>query len=194
MRYEKVTRMLHLFLLLTVLAQLLTEQLMRVPKPGEPIDLVAGFIFSVHQMIGFVVLIIAITYLLVIMDKVENRMRLFPWLEQGLRTALLAEIRHDLPGWFKGKLPAPDQAHLIAGTVHGLGLLLATGLGVTGSIIFLGIKHDGSMPPAIHTIKEIHELLGTTLWIYFVGHVSMAVMHQIKGHRVMQAIFSSEKP
>jgi len=65
-------------------------------------------------------------------------------------------------------------------------------LGVTGSIIFLGIKHDGSMPPAIHTIKEIHELLGTTLWIYLIGHVSMAVLHQIKGHRVMQAIFSSE--
>jgi len=192
MRYEKVTRVLHLFLLLTVLVQLLTEQLMQVPKPGEPIDLVAGFIFSVHQMIGFVVLIIAITYLLVIMDKVESRMRLFPWLEQGLRTALIAEIRRDLPGWFKGKLPSPDQAHLIAGTVHGLGLLLATGLGVTGSIIFLGIKHDGSMPPAIHTIKEIHELLGTTLWIYLIGHVSMAVLHQIKGHRVKQAIFSSE--
>ena len=193
MRYEKVSRVFHIALLLTVLAQLLTEQFMQVPKPGEPIDLVAGFIFSVHQMIGFIVLIIAITYLLVIMDKLEHRTRLFPWLDRDLRAALLIEIKRDLPGWFTGKLPNPEQAHLIAGTVHGLGLLLATGLGMTGSIIFLGIKHDGSMPPAIHTLREIHELLGTMLWIFIIGHVSMAVIHQIKGHRVLQAIFSSDK-
>jgi len=192
MKYEKSIRILHLILLLTVLSQLLTELFMQVPKPGEQFAALPLLLFSIHWVIGFFVLIIALSYLMLIMDREDHRNRRSPWLEQDLRSALIAEIKRDVPGWLKGKLPVPDQAHLIAGTVHGLGLLLATGLGSTGVIIYLGMKHDGSMPAAIHAIKEIHEIFGILLWLFVIGHLSMALMHQIKGHRVIQNIFSGD--
>lgn len=163
---------------------------MQVPKPGEAADHFALFLFSIHWVIGFFVVIICLAYLMLVMDKVEHRNRLFPWLEKDLRASLLIEAKRDIPGWLKGKLPSPDQAHLIAGTVHGLGLLLATALGMTGVIIYLGIKHDGSMPPAIRAIREIHEVLGIMLWLFIVGHLLMATLHQIKGHRVLQNMFT----
>jgi cytochrome b561 len=190
MRYEKSIRILHILLLLTVLSQLVTELFMQVPKPGEQFEFFPLFLFSVHWVIGFFVLIIGLSYLMLVLDKDDHRNRLFPWLEKDLRTALIVEAKRDIPGWLKGKLPAPDQVHLIAGTVHGLGLLLATALGMTGVIIYLGIKHDGSMPPAIRAIREIHEVLGIMLWLFIVGHLLMATLHQIKGHRVLQNMFT----
>ena len=192
MRYNKTIRILHLMLMLGVLAQLCSELLMQVPKPGESIDQMAGFFFSIHQLIGFVVLIIAITYLMVIMEHSKHKNRLFPWLDATLRAELIREIQRDIPGWFRGVLPSPDQAHLLAGTVHGLGLILATGLGLSGSVIYLGINSDGSMPPPIHTIKELHEILGTLMWIFMAGHLVMALLHQVKGHQVLQKIFTAD--
>lgn len=190
MRYEKSIRILHILLLLTVLSQLATELFMQVPKPGEQPEFFPLFLFSIHWVIGFFVVIICLSYLMLVLDKDDHRNRLFPWLERDLRTALIAEAKRDIPGWFKGRLPPPDQVHLIAGTVHGLGLLLATSLGMTGVIIYLGIKHDGSIPPAIHFIREIHEVLGIMLWLFIVGHLLMATLHQIKGHRVLQNMFT----
>jgi len=191
MKHEKSIRIIHLLLMFTVVGQLLTEQFMKVPKPGEQFEAFALFLFSIHQLIGFAVMIIAITYLMVVMDNLVHRNRLFPWLDGTLRASLISEAKRDIPGWFKGNLPPPAQAHLIAGTVHGLGLMLATGMGMTGVIIYLGMKHDGSMGAGIHTIREIHELLGTVMWIFVFGHILMAIMHQIKGHRIMQDMFSS---
>lgn len=193
MRYEKSIRILHILLLLTVLSQLATELFMQAPKQGEAADHFALFLFSIHWVIGFFVVIICLSYLMLVLDKDDHRNRLFPWLEGDLRTALIVEAKRDIPGWFKGILPSPDQAHLIAGTVHGLGLLLATGLGMTGVIIYLGIKHDGSMPPAIHFIREVHEVLGIMLWLFIVGHLLMAALHQIKGHRVLQNMFTKSE-
>lgn len=190
MTYERPVQILHLLLMLTVLIQLLSEQFMQIPKPGQQINEFGALIFGLHQFSGFIVLIVAIVYLMVVLDKAEGKNRLFPWLSSEGRTILLQEIKRDLPGWFKGLLPAPEQAHTIAGTVHGLGIVLATTLGVTGSMIYLGINPDGSMPPPIHMIKELHELLGILMWLFFFGHSAMALLHQLKGHQIIQAVFT----
>ncbi len=192
MKHEKSSRTLHLLLMLTVTFQLLSEQFMQAPKPGEQISQIAALFFSLHQAAGIVVLIIATTYLITVVDREESKLRLFPWLDSGLRKNLIAEAIRDIPRWFRGVIPPPDQAHLIAGTVHGIGLMLATGLGVTGSIIYLGIENDGSMSKPLHAIKEFHEILGTVMWIFVSGHLFMAILHQIKGHRTLQGMFTSE--
>lgn len=190
MKHEKSVRTLHLLLMLTVIVQLLSEQFMQVPKPGEPINQVAALIFSLHQVVGIVVLIISATYLVMVIDREESKLRLFPWLDKKLRSSLIAETVRDIPGWFRGILPPPTQVHLVAGTVHGLGLLLATGLGVTGSIIYLGIEDDGSMSKPLHAMKDFHEVLGTTMWVFVLGHLLMALLHQIKGHNTLQSMFT----
>ncbi|GAV19386.1 prokaryotic cytochrome b561 [Mariprofundus micogutta] len=193
MKHDRTIRILHIFIIITVFTQLLTELFMQVPKPGEKIDPLMGLIFSAHEIMGMVVLTIVIVYLMIVGDKEEHRSRLFPWLTADGRSGLICELKRDVPGWFKGILSKPEDAHLIAGSVHGLGIILAFLLGATGCIIYLGMKHDGSMPPAIKSIREFHELLGTTMWIFVCGHLFMATMHQIKGHRVLQAMFSGEK-
>lgn len=189
MKPDRSIQIFHILLLLSVVAQLLTEQFMQVPEPNKQFDEFAVFLFSIHQFIGFVVLMFAIAYLMTVSGNSEHKNRLFPWLEADGRSALLAEIKHETPGWFSGKLSHPDQAHSIAGTVHGLGLILVTLLGVTGSMVYMGISHNGSMSAATHAIKEAHEILGTILWLFIAGHLLMTAMHQVSGHKVLQKIF-----
>jgi len=193
MRHDRTIRIMHIFIILTVFTQLLTELFMQVPKPGESMDKLTGLIFSAHEIMGMVVLIIMIIYLMIVGDNEQHRNRLFPWLLPEGRTGLITEFKRDVPGWFKGTLAKPEDAHLIAGSVHGLGVILVFLLGLTGCIIYLGMKHDGSMPPAIKSIRELHELLGTLLWIFIIGHLLMAAAHQFKGHRVLQGMFGGEK-
>ncbi len=192
MRHERTIRILHIFIIIVVFTQLLTELFMQVPKPGEKIDVLMGLVFSVHEIMGMIVLIVMIIYLMIVGDNEQHRNRLFPWLTPEGRAGLIIELKRDVPGWFKGILAKPEDAHRIAGSIHGLGVILTTLLGVTGCIIYLGMKHDGSMPPAIKSIREFHELLGTLLWIFICGHMFMAAVHQFKGHRVLQGMFKGE--
>ncbi|MFQ5519089.1 MAG: cytochrome b/b6 domain-containing protein [Mariprofundus sp.] len=193
MSYERPVRILHFSLMITVMMQLLSEQFMQVPKPGHVIDELGALIFGFHQLSGFIVLIAAIVYLMIVLDKDEGKQRLFPWLSSEGRCALWLEIRRDIPGWFKGKLRTPDEAHAIAGCVHGMGIMLTTALGLTGSMIYLGIEPDGAMPPPIKLIREAHEIMGLAMWIFVLGHVCMAILHQIKGHQLLQAMFCKGK-
>ena len=194
-RYARITRLLHTGLAAAVLLQLLSEQLMRIVKPGEPVPSTFETLsFTVHEFIGFVVLIlVGVRFILLMDDKKDGWSSLFPWIEPSGRAALFNEIRNEIPGWLRGKLKSPDEAALLARTVHGLGLLLAFGMGMTGSFLFVSIRPDGSMDAVAKAIKEMHEILGTVMWVYVIGHAVMAFTHQMLGHRVLQDIFSPDR-
>ncbi|MEW5790945.1 MAG: hypothetical protein ACOY4L_01175 [Pseudomonadota bacterium] len=36
--------------------------------------------------------------------------------------------------------------------------------------------------------REAHEFIATFVWIYWVGHVAIAVLHQLMGHPVFERI------
>jgi len=66
--------------------------------------------------------------------------------EEKMRHFLIAsELREALPGWFSGGLQDIRKQDSLAKTVHGSGLLLALGLGLTGLIIFFEISPEGSI-------------------------------------------------
>jgi cytochrome b561 len=179
--------------MITILLQLISEQLMQVPQPGQSVLATGALFFGLHQFIGFVVLITVSVYLIVVIEKPEDRVRLFPWLDSSGRSGLWLEIKRDVPGWVRGKLRHPNEARLIAGTVHGMGISLALLLGVTGSIIYLEIEPDGGMSPALKLIRQCHEIMGTAMWIFVIGHAAMALMHQLRGHDVLRAMFRPAK-
>lgn len=191
MIYDRITRILHAGIAIAVSLQLISEQMMRAPEPGKvPPNLVEALFFAVHEFIGFAILTLVVLRFVFLMDDKEGGWaKLFPWIETAGRLALFNEIRQDIPGWIKGKLKRPDDANCLARSVHGLGLLLALGLGLTGSMIYAGMEPDGGMSPPLRFIRECHGIMGTMMWVYLIGHVCMVFAHQLLGHRILQNMF-----
>lgn len=195
MQYDKFTRIIHTGLALTILLQLVSEQLMQPLRPDQPPpDALEAMFFIIHQYIGFTVLVLVGLRFTEFMDSPEAaRNRLFPWLTAEGRRALGHDIRYELPKWLYGRLKAPDEENVIAATVHGLGLTLAFALGMTGVMLFIGTSPDGDMEAPTRLIQESHNVMGTLMWIFICGHAGMAMAHQFSGHRALQRIFSLKK-
>ncbi len=190
MRFNRTARLLHLAIMLTILMQLISEQLMKVPKPGESVTSIEAMFLNLHEWNGFIVLALVVFYLMYLSDSSDDWKRLFPWLCTSGWKGLWQEIRYDILGWLKGHLKEPTEAHYIAGTVHGLGILLAIALGSTGIMIFMGLTSSGEMNEEIKLLRELHEDLGTLMWIYIFGHAGMALLHQLKGHNTLREMFN----
>jgi len=192
MRFSRAIQRIHLAIVCLVAFQLFSEQLMEIPKPGEAVDDVQALFLLLHEWNGFIVLGLAVLFLLLRADKSQQRHSLFPWLSTAGWKGLFKEIAHDVPGWFRGKLNKPEDSFHIASTVHGLGILLLIGLGATGIIVFAGLEPNGYMDRDTKLIKDLHTDMGTLIWIFVLGHSAMALLHQLAGHRVFQSIFSAK--
>jgi len=129
----------------------------------------------------------------VFMGSTGGWARLFPYCTSRGRQGLADEITNEIPGWFKGKMPAPGQEDYIAGAVHGLGLLLVCAMGITGAVMLYGMEESGKMLGMIHDAKELHEILGELLWLYIYAHIAMTALHLCLGHPMMARIFSFKK-
>lgn len=187
MHYDKITKILHWLIASTILIQLLSETFMKRPKPGRIRSEDQELFFEVHEWFGVIVLVLVLLRFLFIMDR-EEWSKLFPWITAEGCRGIISELK-EVPGWLIGKLRDAGEQDYIAKTVHGLGLLLALALGISGTVLFVGMNPDGSMGDVVHFFKETHELLGELLWIYVIGHVVMALLHQVMGHRSLQRIF-----
>ncbi|MDQ6988944.1 MAG: cytochrome b/b6 domain-containing protein [Mariprofundaceae bacterium] len=192
--YDKITRLLHWGFALLIPLQLLSEELMKRPKPGRIRDESQIFFFEMHEWIGMCLLVLIIARLAWGFVGAEGGWsRLFPYFSAQGRSGLADEVSHEIPGWFKGKLPTPGQEDYIAGAVHGLGLLLVFAMGTTGAIMLYGMEESGKMLGFVHDMKEIHEILGELLWIYIFAHAAVTILHMVLGHSMMARIFSFKK-
>jgi len=176
--------------MLAVLIQLGSEQLMKVPKPGETVQPIEAIFLGLHEWNGFIALAIVAFYLMYLSNNNDDWKRLFPLMSISGCKGLWQEIRSDIPGWLTGRLKNPGESHYIAGTVHGLGILLLIGLGSTGIMIFMGLESSGEANEDIKLLRALHANLGTLIWIYMFGHTGMAIIHQLKGHNVFGEMFS----
>jgi len=189
MRYTAEDKILHFMIGGGMLFELIIENWMQRPKPDEPGTVLQILFFGVHEFVGISLLAIIVTrFLLMIGDK-QNFLRLFPWFNAGGRRALSSELREAPSNWLSGNLKDTEEQNFLARSVHGLGLLLALGLGLTGTTIFSEISPEGTMGALGLGALEIHEVLGTLLWVFLIAHVTMAIYHQMLGHRALQHIF-----
>lgn len=191
MHYDKLTRLIHWCFALMIPLQLLSEELMKRPKPGRIREEMQMFWFEVHEWVGMLLLVaIVLRFAWAFMSKEFSLQRLYPYMFASRRPGLIAEIKQ-VPSWFKGHLPdVNDEDTFIPGVVHGLGLLLVLAMAMTGATMLYGMEDSGLMTGFIHDAKDIHELLGSLLWAYLIAHVGMTIVHQLAGHHLLARIFS----
>jgi len=177
------TRALHLSILLVVVSQLLSSQVMERPFPGDE----PGWPFLLHEWIGLAgVCVITLFWLWSLArNPAETPLsRLFPWLSRKR----LSDIADEIVGFLRDifALRAPSfKLDAIASAVHGLGLMLASFLALSGAawyFVFTGTSYG-------KTVIGLHSLAGNLMWVYLIGHASMAILHQLAGDEVFSRMF-----
>lgn len=177
MRRSLTTRLLHMLLALAILHQLLISLVMFGPRKG-------GLGWQAHEVVGVAALAILTGFWLwTLLRRRETRpTQLFPWLSRSGRAALKADAADHLAALRRLRLPH-GQDSPIASAVHGLGLLLATAMALTGAAYFL----EGLVPQAlIWAAIFAHTTLANLMWAYLIGHAGLAVLHEITGQRVLR--------
>jgi len=193
MGYDRLTRWLHVGLVLAIPLQLLSDEFMKRPKlvdglPRIRTDAQVTF-FEMHEWVGMAALAIIVIHILWSATRAGGGLgHLFPYFKASGCKNIIEELK-TVPGWLSGKLHMDAEESALAGTVHGLGLLLVLGMAVTGSAMFFGMNElTGQMNDFVHTMKELHEALGGLVWPYLIAHVGMVVLHKIKEHDLLSRI------
>ncbi|MFI5304965.1 MAG: cytochrome b/b6 domain-containing protein [Nitrospiria bacterium] len=190
MKYDRVIRWLHASLALFIVTQLLSSLVMQVPKPGRDQILTALGLasFQVHRFTGMgVLLILFFHWFWALAGHLPDGFgHLFPWTDKMRMKKVIEDLRLLLH--FKIRdFPVKNE---FAGAVHGLGLLVASLMVITGICLFYGINSDGAMTHSVHSIKKVHQFIANLMWAYLIGHVSMGILHQWIGHRLLSDMFN----
>jgi cytochrome b561 len=178
-----MTRVVHLALLLTVVGQLLTSLIMERPLPGEDPD----WPFALHEQVGLVGLGVLMLFWLWVLIRDEREtplQRLFPWFSAQRLADVVADVRAIVQALAALRAP-PLHLDALSGAVHGLGLLLATFLAMSGAIwfaVFTGTPYG-------RIVLMAHKLAGTLMWAYLIAHASAALLHQARGDRIFARMF-----
>jgi cytochrome b561 len=178
-----LTRVLHLAVLLTVVDQLLTSLVMERPLPGEDPD----WPFALHQQIGLVglgVLMLFWLWMLIRDERETPLQRLFPWFSAERLADVAADIRAIVRALAALRAP-PPHVDALSSAVHGLGLLLATFLAMSGAVwfaLFTGTPYG-------RILLMAHKLAGNVMWAYLIAHASAALLHQARGDRIFARMF-----
>lgn len=188
MTYSRITRILHSLIALTISFQLIVSLVMEAPKADRPMNQAGAFWFEWHEWVGLAAMAVLLTSWIYRLAnfKREGQGQLFPWMNATGRKALMIETGHFLTLKWK----ALADTGPLAGTIHGLGLLIATAMAVTGSILYIGLWPNDVVTPNVHNMMEVHSTLATVMWIYLYGHVIIALWHQFIGHASIAKMFS----
>jgi cytochrome b len=179
--WDKVTRITHWALMITFTFQLFGGLL--VSTPGTYVY------FYAHEYGGLLALAVIVAFWLWTHTNYDVP-RLFPWSRAGMQ-----EVMTELRGLRRERLPAPGRARGLSSFVHGLGLLAATGMALTGLMIFLtvpggrGAWDDTTSYSAFTNFVLLHKLIAYPLWIYYFGHIGFTALHLFRQTTGIGAIF-----
>ena len=178
-----LTRVLHLAVLLTVVDQLLTSLIMERPLPGEDPD----WPFALHQQVGLVGLgVLMLFWLWTLMrDERETPLQqLFPWFSKEAFADVAGDVEAIARAVVRRRAP-PLHLDALSSAVHGLGLLLATFLVMSGALwfaLFTGTAYG-------RIVLSLHALAGNLMWAYLTVHAAAALLHQARGDRIFARMF-----
>lgn len=188
--WSKVTRFLHLGLAIAVTLQLFLSLVMEVPKPGKTADKVAYDFFEAHEIVGLTALAFVLLHWVWLFFAKDTRFStLFPWGGSGIR-----QILQDLKTVSQKRLlhGGPGAGGLV-GLVHGFGLLAVTGMVITGGAIFYLLSTQQVISPLAHRFMDVHSFIAGFVWVYWVGHGAMALVHMAAGEDTVGKMFSFGK-
>ncbi len=185
--YSRFIRWTHALAAIAIVFQMAISLIMDHPHTKKPMTIDGGQYFAWHEWVGLAALAVIIAGWLyrLVQWKREGHGRLFPWVDASGRQTLGRELLQFLRlRWTT--LPV-DGA--LAGSIHGLGLLLGTVMAVTGGIIYFGLGPENKVTPAVHSVMDAHSFLATFMWAYLGGHAVMALWHQFAGHGSFARMF-----
>lgn len=177
------TRLLHLLVALAVTHQLVVSLVMAAPEDGRPGDVFYEF----HETVGLATFAVVLAYWVWLALRRSDRGAgaLFPWFSHRGRAAVLADVRAHLASLSRFRLPALAEQPL-ASAVHGLGLLAATAMAGTGALAWSEILAEN----ATEALWQTHGLLGNLMWAYLIGHVGLALLHEVTGEHLLGRMFA----
>jgi len=180
------TRLLHIGMVATVTAQLALSLMMESPDE-ENISVLASAAFEAHELIGMAALVIVLSHWLwTLFNHADGGFRhLFPWFGEAR-----AEVVREAQAMLGGKLPESGVRGGLPGFIHGLGLLIISGMVVTGGTLFFIMPESGEFTGVVEWLAESHETIATLIWLYWGGHGATAILHHLKGDSILKDMFS----
>lgn len=166
MKYDRTTYWLHAGLAFGVSAQLMLSLMMDAPRLGVPTGGGGDFFFRMHRLVGLGVLVLlTLHWLWQLSGRASNGMKvLYPWLHKR------GKYSTSTPRSIK------DRLQISAGTVQGLGLLIASLMAVSGLLLFFGVANNGAMSASVASIREIHGATAIALWAYLGLHWAISLL------------------
>jgi cytochrome b561 len=188
MKYDPITKVLHVCVALGVLLQMITSLVMIHPKPGR----LSNQWYEVHEWVGIGLLGIVSIHWLWALGRTLVRgeaLLLFPWFSWTRLGQLGRDLAETSREALRGRLPAGDEPRALPAAMQGAGLLLALCMAATGTALAVGMAPDGGLSPLLRVVKEVHEALAPVMWAYLLVHPLLGVLHQIAGHRSLSRMF-----
>ncbi len=174
-------RWLHFGLAVSVTLQLFLSLVMEEPGEAEGVE---AWAFMAHELFGLTAFSFALLHWPWLLTGHDGGLgRLFPWDRRGMRTVVA-----DLVSLLRLRLPAGGPRPGLPALVEGAGLTLVTLQGAVGFVIFVLSPPQGEIPEAFEWLGEIHEALGSLIWIYWFGHGGMALAHHLTGDATLRRI------
>jgi cytochrome b561 len=188
MAYSRYTRITHAVIAISITFQMFISLVMDHPRTSRAMSWPGSLFFRWHEWIvlaALIVLVLSWVYRTTPVGRSAGA-RLFPWAS----AAGLRQIAADLRNFACLRWAVLSEDSALSGTIHGLGLLLATALAVTGGALYVTLWPADVLSPTGRSIMRVHSFLSTFMWIYLGGHVAMALWHQYVGHGTLQRMFS----
>jgi cytochrome b561 len=135
-------------------------------------------------MAGFAVIVLFWLWTFVRHRSETNAARLVPWCSLSGWRDVLVDARKTARNIMALKAPG-GRAGALVSAVHGLGLLLASAMAASGASYFLlfeGTSLGGG-------VLGVHKYLANFMWVYLIGHASMAALHAMLGDDVFARMF-----
>lgn len=181
---DRLTKLLHILMALGINANLLLSLVMRPAEWGQSGDVW----YLTHQWTGIALFIVLLTYWVwkLAGHLPQGWSHFFPWFSRSGRKALSYETHN----FIRFRLSAIPAAGALSGAAHGLGLLAASGMAVSGVLQYLVFENYVQSRALYDVAQGAHELLGALMWVYLIGHSGMGILHQWLGHQSVTRIFS----
>jgi len=178
-----VTRLLHLALLLIVLHQLVSSTVMERPLPGDD----PAWPYFLHEWFGVTGLGALTLFWLwtAVRHPQETPLaQLLPWFSSARLAGVVDDVARLVRALAKRRMP-PLDLDALASAVHGLGLLIASFLALSGSawfFLFAGTPYG-------RIVMGLHKLSANLMWAYIIAHASVALVHHALGDDIFSRMF-----
>lgn len=191
-RHGRATRLFHAALGMSILTQLGTSLVMGRPDDVQPGDL----LFQVHRYSGFVAMALAVSLWITIIARKRGTEfgALFPWLSWRRLVALWQDTLAHLQAVLSLRMPAHEEDKPLPSAVHGLGLLLITGMAATGAIYGIEVAAGLHSPePEGMIAMTLHLALANLVWVYLIAHAGLAVLHHLTRSMALSEMWSLKR-